>query len=122
MRRVFFASVLLATLLGVNSVHARPGEPIRVLVWDEQQPQQKNPYCNFLGNEIAEQLRGLKGLKVVSARQNDPKQGLGDEALDRCDVLMGARQPGGGRCEVVRSNVLVAYSPVWTNFCLRRHQ
>jgi trehalose utilization protein len=67
---------------------AQAAEPIRVLVWDEQQPQQKQAYRNFLGNEIAEHLRGCKGLKVVSARQSDPNQGLSNEALEKCDVLI----------------------------------
>jgi trehalose utilization protein len=79
-------TLLVAGLLA--GTVARAEEPIRVLVWDEQQPQQKTAYRNFLGNEIAEHLRGKPGLKVVSVRQSDPKQGLSDEALAKCDVLI----------------------------------
>jgi hypothetical protein len=38
-------------------------EPIRVLVWDEQQPQQKEGYGDkFLGETIAAHLAKLPGL------------------------------------------------------------
>ncbi len=80
------AMFLAAFLAGVSA--ARADEPIRVVVWDEQQPQQKTAYKNYLGNEIAEHLRCLPGLKVVSVRQGDPKQGLGEGVLEKCDVLI----------------------------------
>ena len=35
-----------------------PAKPVRVVVWDEQQPQQKEAYDNFLGNAIARYLEG----------------------------------------------------------------
>jgi trehalose utilization protein len=76
------------TVLGAGPVKSRADETIRVLVWDEQQPQQKTAYKNYLGNEIAEHLRNRAGLKVMSVRQNDPKQGLSDEATQSCDVLI----------------------------------
>jgi trehalose utilization protein len=83
------ALVLLAiSVLGTHSLTACADETVRVLVWDEQQPQQKTAYANYLGNEIAEHLRSRPGLKVVSVRQNDPKQGLGEGALKKCDVLI----------------------------------
>src|SRR5258706_3804826 len=62
--------------------------PIRVVVWDEQQPQQRVAYSNFLGNEIAAYLKQQPGLEVSSKRLNDPNQGLGAEVLDACDVLV----------------------------------
>ena len=65
-----------------------PSAPIRVLVWDEQQPAQKQAYDNFLGNAIAEFLKQRPGLEVKSVRLDDPEQGLSKETLDACDVLI----------------------------------
>lgn len=62
--------------------------PIRVVVWDEQQPQQRLAYTNWLGNQIAEALKSRPGLSVTSVRQNDPEQGLSAATLDACDVLI----------------------------------
>jgi trehalose utilization protein len=63
-------------------------KPIRVVVWDEQQPQQKQAYDNFLGNAIADHLKTRPGLTVKSVRLADEQQGLSDEVLDHCDVLV----------------------------------
>ncbi len=63
-----------------------PARPIRVLVWDERQPRQKEAYPNWLGNQIADHLRTRPGLIVRSAALDDPQQGLAD--LDQTDVLL----------------------------------
>lgn len=60
--------------------------PVRVLVWDERQPQQKQAYPQWLGNQIAGHLGRRPGLVVKSAALDDPQQGLGD--LDQADVLV----------------------------------
>ena len=78
-------TMVLVLSLGIASANA---EPIRVLVWDEQQPKQKVAYPKFLGNQIAEHLRGRSELAVKTARLDDPDQGLSPVALDRCDVLI----------------------------------
>ena len=62
--------------------------PVRVVVWDEQQPAQKQAYDNFLGNAIADHLKTRPGLAVRSVRLDDPEQGLSDDVLDNCDVLV----------------------------------
>ena len=67
---------------------ANPAAPIRVVVWDEQQPQQTQAYPRFLGNQIASYLGSRSGLKVRSVRLDDPNQGLSDAILDQCDVLI----------------------------------
>jgi trehalose utilization protein len=64
------------------------GQMVRVVVWDEQQPAQKQAYSNFLGNEIAAHLKLQPRLSVESVRLDDPGQGLGGGVLDRCDVLV----------------------------------
>lgn len=80
---------LLALCLILAFAHqTRAANPVRVVVWDEQQPQQRLVYSNFLGNEIAAYLAQQPGLKVTSKRLGDPGQGLGEEVLDSCDVLL----------------------------------
>ena len=61
---------------------------IRVVVWDEQQPEQKPTYANFLGNEITGYLQSRPGLKVRSVNLDDEQQGLSAAVLDACDVLV----------------------------------
>jgi trehalose utilization protein/predicted GH43/DUF377 family glycosyl hydrolase len=80
---------LLAALLLAPPATLHAAEPIRVLVWDEQQPQQKQAYGDkFLGETIAEHLAKQPGLSVKTAKLDDPEQGLSDAALDATDVLV----------------------------------
>ena len=80
---------LLATLLLAPLTWMQAADSIRVLVWDEQQPQQKQAYGErFLGETIADHLGKQVGLSVKTARLDDAQQGLADEALDACDVLI----------------------------------
>lgn len=84
MRPARLAIILVATL--ALAARAQDPAPVRVLVWDEQQPAQKQAYPDFLGNAIAESLGREPGLVVRSSRLDDPGQGLAD--LDRTDVLI----------------------------------
>lgn len=90
----------------------RAGDPVRVLVWDEQQPEQKKAYGDkFLGETIAVHLGTLPGLAVKSARMADRDQGLSDAALDETDVLImwchqRARNQDDKRAEAVVQRVL----------------
>jgi hypothetical protein len=45
-----------ATILLPAAEPKPPAKPVRVVVWDEQQPQQKEAYDNFLGHTIAKYL------------------------------------------------------------------
>lgn len=85
-RRILLLTGLWLGLMG--STFAAETQPIRVVVWDEQQPQQRMAYSNFLGNEIAGFLRTQPGLEVTSKRLSDPEQGLGKDVLDACDVII----------------------------------
>ena len=68
---------------------AADSKPIRVLVWDEQQPQQAQGYGDkFLGETLAAELAKNKDLAVKTARLADADQGLSDAALDQADVLI----------------------------------
>src|SRR5438093_10324759 len=80
---LFFSTTTSAQLRQTASLH-----PIRVVVWDEQQPQQKPAYDNFLGNAIADYLKELNGFKVTSVRMDDKQQGLPDDLLNDTDILI----------------------------------
>jgi trehalose utilization protein len=69
-------------------------KPIRVLVWAEQQPAQKQAYGDkFLGQTIADYLAKNPALKVRSAAmsakgQTDNDPALSNQSLDNTDVLI----------------------------------
>ena len=76
-------------VLAFQSASVFSAEPlIRVVVWDEQQPAQKQAYENFLGNAIAEHLSKQPGLRVISANIDQPEKGLPASLLDNTDVLI----------------------------------
>jgi len=78
----------LLALLPFFALAAEP-KPIRVLIWDEQQPQQAQGYGDkFLGETLAAGLAGKTGLTIKTAKLSDPEQGLSDTALDETDVLV----------------------------------
>ncbi len=80
---------LIALLLSALVYPIFSAEPIRVLVWDEQQPQQKEGYGEkFLGETIAAYLAKLPGLSVKTAKLDEADQGLSDATLNATDVLI----------------------------------
>ena len=81
-------SGVLAWLASLDLAPAAAAGPRRVLVWDEQQPAQKEAYDNFLGNAIAAHLEKQPGLAVRSVKLDDAEQGIGDPLLDNADVLV----------------------------------
>ena len=81
-------NLILFALWLVLPARTSPAAPIRVLVWDEQQPAQRQVYSNYLGNEIAAYLKRQPGLAVTSAHLDDPAQGLAKSTLDQTDVLI----------------------------------
>jgi trehalose utilization protein len=71
------------------STAADDPRPVRVVVWDERQPEQKEAYGDmFLGDFLAAELANRPGLEVKSVGQDDPMMGLGPDALENCDVLI----------------------------------
>lgn len=67
----------------------RAAAPIRVLVWDEQQPEQKRAYGEqFLGETIAAHLAKQPGLIVRSVSLASPAQGLDAATLADTDVVI----------------------------------
>ena len=81
----FVAAVCLAPFIVTGSASA---DDIRVVIWDEQQPSQKEAYPQFLGEYIANYLKQQPGLDVRSVALADPEKGISDEILDNCDVLI----------------------------------
>src|SRR5579884_3770792 len=77
--------VIVATFSVFNPATAAP---IRVVVWDERQDAQKQAYTNHLGDTLAKELETHPEFSVKSVGLNDPDQGLTDEILDNCDVLI----------------------------------
>ena len=79
---------LVVCLASLPASFARAVEPIKVVIWDEQQPAQKKSYPEFLGNYIADYLKRQPGLEVASVSIDHPQKGLSKEVLDNCDVLV----------------------------------
>ena len=90
-RRHFVKSAVAGTAMAYagSAAAARPDKnDIRVVVWDEQQKEQKQAYENFLGNAIADHLRGNGWQKVRSVTFHDPDQGLSNDVVNNCDVMI----------------------------------
>jgi trehalose utilization protein len=105
-------AVLAAVLLTLCANFSLAAGPVRVLVWDEQQPQQKQAYGDkFLGETIAAHLEQKDGLSVTNARLDSEQQGLADATLDATDVLVfwchrRVREQDDARVEAVVKRVL----------------
>jgi trehalose utilization protein len=104
------AAVLLAAGLfpsAAAATRAAEPAPIRVVVWDERQPEQKQAYENFLGNAIAAALEKRPGIEVRSVGLDDAAQGLAPEIIDFAEVLVwwSHRRQGDVKPEAVRAIV-----------------
>ena len=80
---------ILALLMTASGLLAADLRPVRVLVWDEQQPEQKRAYGDkFLGETIAAHLAAQPGYIVKNASLQTPGQGLDEATLSRTDVVI----------------------------------
>ena len=97
----------LALLFALAMTALADPAPIRVLVWDERQPEQAHAYENFLGNAIAAHLAQQPSFTVKSVGLDDPEQGLDAATLDATEVLIwwGHRRHPDVNHEVVRGIV-----------------
>ena len=102
--KIFTALALLFAF--AMNVSADPAL-IRVLVWDERQPEQAQAYETFLGNAIAAHLTKQPGFTVKSVGLDDAEQGLDAATLEATDVLIwwGHRRHPDVNHEVVRGIV-----------------
>jgi trehalose utilization protein len=82
--------ILIALAFGGDfHLQAAALNPVRALVWDEQQPQQKQAYGDkFLGETIAAHLGAQAGITVKTANLDSPEQGLDQATLNATDVLI----------------------------------
>ena len=88
-RREFLHASATGLLLPAALTAAEPkAKSISVVVWDEQQPEQKQAYDNFLGNQIANYLKDKPGLTVKSVSIEDDEKGLSPAHIRGCDVLV----------------------------------
>jgi trehalose utilization protein len=78
----------LLLLVALFFACALPAAPIRVVVWDEQAPAAQKAYTNSIGDHIAEYLRTLPDLSVTSVSLADREQGLSDDVINNCDVII----------------------------------
>jgi trehalose utilization protein len=86
-RRFLQATSILAASASLTAL-GDEAPAVRVLVWDEQQPAQKQAYPDVLGNAIAGWLKTRPGVEVRSVRLDDPQQGLADADLAWANVLV----------------------------------
>jgi trehalose utilization protein len=88
-RRAFLKASACGLILPATAASAGTNtKTIRVVVWDERQPEQKQAYDSFLGNQIAEHLKGKPGLSVQSVSIEDDEKGLSPGIMRECDVLI----------------------------------
>ncbi|MHC4619217.1 MAG: ThuA domain-containing protein [Planctomycetota bacterium] len=126
---------LALSMVAVAGTACKQQQPIKVVVWDERQPKQQQVYENFLGNHIADHLRRQEGFSVRSVGMDDPQQGLADELLDNCDVLIwwGHRRQGEiseetarrivDRVKAGKLSLIVLHSAHWsTPFMVAMHE
>lgn len=84
-----FPVLVVAFLTMTSTLNAATPRTVRVLVWDEQQPEQKRAYGDkFLGETIAAHLAAQPGFTVKNASLTSPSQGLDEAALNDTDVLI----------------------------------
>jgi trehalose utilization protein len=78
----------LALPASASADDSKKEKPVNVVVWDERQPEQKQAYDDFLGNQIAGHLKTRPGLSVKSVSIEDDEKGLSPAVLRGCDVLV----------------------------------
>ena len=80
---------LLLAVVASSAIAAGDPRPVRVLVWDERQPEQRAAYDGgFLGDAVAAHLARQPGVTARSVSLTDPEQGLASAALDAADVVV----------------------------------
>jgi len=98
---VLASSVVVGLFLNADASAQR-----RVVVWSEGTAP-KDIYPNDINGAVAEGLACLDGWQVVKANLHDPDQGLSDERLNNCDVLVwwGHQRHGQVKDELVKKIV-----------------
>ena len=61
---------------------------LNVLIWDEQQSEQKEAYDKFIGEVIADHLDKNPKINTKSVSIDDSHYGLSDDLLDWSDIII----------------------------------
>ncbi len=80
--------VLLGALLVPSDSSGQQETKIKVLVWDEQQPEGAVTYLKPIGDFLAEKLMAPSGFQVKSNNLSQAEQGLSSTDLKEADVLI----------------------------------
>src|SRR5262245_37189272 len=84
--KTLFPIVAAVLLVATAALHSAVPRPVRVLMWDEQQPEQKRAYGEkFLGETIAAHLSSQPGFVVKNVSLKSPSQGLDEATLGDAD-------------------------------------
>ena len=85
----YIITAIATLLVAGTAISAADPKPVRVLIWDEQQPEQKQSYGDkFLGETIAAYLEMQPGIVVKTTNLDAPEQGVDEAALDGADVVI----------------------------------
>jgi len=79
---------LVGALIFISSSFAQPGSKVKVLVWDEQQPEGSETYSKHIGEYMVDRLKKNPSLEVKSNNLFQPENGLSTKDLDEADVLI----------------------------------
>ncbi len=80
--------LLTSLCMSVMAARTVAAGDTRVLIWDEQQPEQKSAYNKFLGETIGEWLSKQPGFQVRYGYLAMQSYGLDDASLDNTDVIV----------------------------------
>jgi trehalose utilization protein len=82
-------ATVMSTFIAASSLSFSAESPVRVLVWDERQEEQKQAYHGkYLGDTIAAHLQQQEGITVQSLGLDSSEQGLSNATLEQTDVLI----------------------------------
>jgi trehalose utilization protein len=82
-------ATVMSTFIAASSLSFSAESPVRVLVWDERQEEQKQAFHGkYLGDTIAAHLQQQEGITVQSLGLDSSEQGLSNATLEQTDVLI----------------------------------
>ncbi len=88
--RVFYLFIFLILFNGCSDHDNKSikSNEINVLIWDEQQTEQKEAYDKFIGEVIADHLNKNPKINTKSVSIDDSEYGLSVELLDWSDIII----------------------------------
>ena len=86
-RRIIYPSVIFLFFLSFE-ISGFGKEKIRVLIWDEQQTEQKKAYDDFLGETLAKHLQKNEKFEIISTNLDAENHGIGAPTIEMVDVII----------------------------------